>query len=124
MSSFHCPIGAKAYSGEGCINCKMCIAQSFPEFREASEIMKKYIQSTNQKDERPIGQICISALHDPNHALYLADNVVMVNGGNAVKGKTEYLMNEENMDKLYNVRSSFMNLNNMRYMTVDYRNGM
>lgn len=60
-------------------------------------------------------------LHDPNHALYLADNIIMGSGGGAVKGKTGDVMTEDNIAKLYDVKSSFMQLYDMRYMAVDYR---
>ena len=76
------------------------------------------IKNINETD----GVTFAITLHEPNHALYLADNVVMVSKGNAVKGKTSDLMTAENIEKLYNVKSSFMNLYDMRYMTVDYRN--
>ncbi|NLW65495.1 MAG: ABC transporter ATP-binding protein [Clostridiales bacterium] len=76
------------------------------------------IRDINKSD----GATFAITLHDPNHALYLADNIVMVNGGGAVKGKTDELMTENNIEKLYNVKSSFMPLYDMRYMTVDYRN--
>lgn len=76
------------------------------------------IKEINQSD----GVTFAITLHDPNHALYLSNNVVMVSGGNAVKGKTDELLTEKNVEKLYNVKSSFTYLHNMRYMTVDYRN--
>lgn len=60
-------------------------------------------------------------LHDPNHALYLADNVVMVNDGGAVKGRTAEMMNEENIAKLYGVKSSFFKKFGMCCMAIDYR---
>lgn len=60
-------------------------------------------------------------LHDPNHALYIADNVVMVSNGSAVKGKTADMMTEENIRKLYDVKSSFADIGGIRYMAVDYR---
>lgn len=47
------------------------------------------------------------ALHDPNHALSLADRVVLVSGGSAVLEETETAMTVENMDRLYSVKTAF-----------------
>lgn len=61
------------------------------------------------------------ALHDPNHALSLADRVVLVSGGSAVLEKTETAMTVENMDRLYGVKTAFTEAFGTRCLNIDFR---
>ncbi len=46
MGDFHCPVGAPTYTGEGCIDCKMCLAMTKEEVIAATKIVGDYIRST------------------------------------------------------------------------------
>lgn len=46
MGDFHCPVGAPTYTGEGCIDCKMCLATTKEEVVAATKIVGDYIRST------------------------------------------------------------------------------
>ncbi len=46
MGDFHCPVGAPVYTGEGCIDCKMCLATTKEEVVAATKIVGDYIRST------------------------------------------------------------------------------
>jgi len=46
MGDFHCPVGAPTYTGEGCINCKMCLATTKEEVVAATKIVGDYIRAT------------------------------------------------------------------------------
>lgn len=46
MGDFHCPVGAPVYTGEGCIDCKMCLATTKEEVVAATKIVGEYIRST------------------------------------------------------------------------------
>lgn len=46
MGDFHCPIGAPIYTGEGCIDCKMCLATTREEMVAATKKVGEYIRST------------------------------------------------------------------------------
>ena len=61
MSDFHCPLGIRAYLGDGCIDCGLCIAKDMKAAEIASQKMEAYIRSTNiEKDIRPIRKICVT----------------------------------------------------------------
>lgn len=45
MGDFHCPVGAPIYTGEGCIDCKMCLATTREEMVAATKIVGEYIRS-------------------------------------------------------------------------------
>lgn len=67
------------------------------------------------------GVTFIITFHEPNHALYLADQVVMVNNGTARQGSVSEMMTKENIQSLYGVNSAFLNLFDMSYLAIDYR---
>lgn len=46
MGDFHCPVGAPTYTGEGCIDCKMCLATTKEEVVAATKIVGEYIRAT------------------------------------------------------------------------------
>ncbi|MGN0059411.1 MAG: hypothetical protein ACI362_02845 [Coriobacteriales bacterium] len=46
MGDFHCPVGAPVYTGEGCTDCKMCLATTKEEVVAATKIVGEYIRST------------------------------------------------------------------------------
>lgn len=75
------------------------------------------IKELNKTD----GVTFVLTLHDPNHALYLADTVVIVNTCEAIQGNAAELLTEENVLKHYQVKASFQEMHDMRYMTIDYR---
>lgn len=45
MGSFHCPMGAPFYDGDGCILCGLCIAATSEEMVKASEKIRAYLRS-------------------------------------------------------------------------------
>jgi CO dehydrogenase maturation factor len=50
MGTFHCPLGAPFYEGEGCILCGLCIADSKEQRIAAAEMIRAYLRS--QADRR------------------------------------------------------------------------
>ena len=46
MGDFHCPVGAPTHTGEGCIDCKMCLATTKDEVIAATKIVGEYIRAT------------------------------------------------------------------------------
>lgn len=67
------------------------------------------------------GVTFVITLHEPNHALFLADDVVLVSKGEAKRGKMQEMLIKNNMEELYQVKSDFISLNGQKYMLVDYR---
>ena len=47
MGDFHCPVGAPTYTGEGCIECRMCLAMTKEEVVAATKTVGDYIRSTS-----------------------------------------------------------------------------
>ena len=45
MPVFHCPLGAVAYDGKGCIRCGLCIAKTREEAVEASKTLREYLRT-------------------------------------------------------------------------------
>lgn len=75
------------------------------------------IRDINKRDNATF----IITLHEPNHALYLADSIVMVHDKKAEQGPKEEMMTREKMQSLYGVRSEFLKIFDMNFMAVDYR---
>ena len=46
----------------------------------------------------------IITLHDPNHAMYISDNVMMIKNGHVRIGTRDEIMTEENLMDLYGIR--------------------
>lgn len=62
----------------------------------------------------------VITLHDPNHALYVADNAVLVHDGTAEIGPKREVMTRENLESLYQISASFIDRNDMTYMLPDF----
>ena len=75
------------------------------------------VREINEQD----GVTFIITLHDPNHALFLADEVVLVQNGGAVKGPTGELLTEETVRSLYHVDSAMVPKFGKRCMLVNYQ---
>lgn len=71
------------------------------------------------RDER--GTTFVITFHEPNHALYLADNIVMVRDHAARIGKKEDIMTRDNIQKLYHIDVSLVDEHDMTYLLPDFR---
>lgn len=75
------------------------------------------IKDINRQD----GVTFLIALHDPNHAMYLADSVVMVRDGAVEHEAVSTAMNTEKMRWLYGVNAEFFDAFGGRFAAIDYR---
>ena len=62
----------------------------------------------------------VLTLHDPNHALYLADHVLMVSDHTAKYGAVQDLMTPENLERLYGVKTSFAEGKGEKHVLIHY----
>ena len=67
------------------------------------------------------GTTFLVTLHEPNHALYLADEIVLVHHGAIEQGAPDAMLTPENIQTLYGARAAFLDLFDMRYMAIDSR---
>ncbi len=49
MGTFHCPMGAAFYDGDGCILCGLCIATNNEEMVTASNKIRAYLRSQPER---------------------------------------------------------------------------
>ncbi len=49
MGSFHCPMGAPFYDGDGCILCGLCLATTKEKMEQATEQIRLYLRSHADK---------------------------------------------------------------------------
>jgi len=45
MGLFHCPVGAAFRSGEGCIDCGMCVARTREERKRSADAVRRFLRS-------------------------------------------------------------------------------
>jgi len=80
------------------------------DFRNQVLVLRKIREIINEKQV-----IAIMTIHDPNLAMLYSDNIVMINGGSIVAyGKAEEVIDEKNLNRIYSMDVSVININNIK----------
>lgn len=61
----------------------------------------------------------IVTLHDPNHAMFIADNVAMIKDGRIEMDKAEQMLTEEKLEGLYGVKCGIKQ-GISKFIEIDY----
>ena len=60
----------------------------------------------------------IVTLHDPNHAMYISDNVMLIKDKHVRLGTKEEMMTEEELEELYGIRCEVQGAEDDKYIKV------